>query len=150
MEIKVKVNDPTKMIVSPGVVLKGEKGDAGEKGNDGFSPVATITDIDGGHRLTITDASGDKSMDIMNGSGSSLDVTLNGESVVADGVAVLTGLNLYNALDAIDISGKGETLSVWSDYVAARDNAVESKIPTDAHINELIDAKLAEVENGSY
>lgn len=35
MEIKVKVNDPTKMIVSTGVVLKGEKGEKGDTGPQG-------------------------------------------------------------------------------------------------------------------
>ena len=34
---------------------------------DGFSPVVTITDIEGGHRITITDEDGDHTYDVMDG-----------------------------------------------------------------------------------
>lgn len=39
----------------------------GKGGSDGFSPTVTITDIDGGHRVTITDSTGTKSFDILDG-----------------------------------------------------------------------------------
>ena len=45
-------------------IPEGEQGDPGE---DGFSPVVTVTDITGGHRVSITDATGTKTFDVMNG-----------------------------------------------------------------------------------
>ena len=49
---------------------KGDKGDPGvpgADGQDGFSPVVSVTDISGGHRVTITDKNGEKTFDVMNG-----------------------------------------------------------------------------------
>lgn len=40
---------------------------AGESGKDGVSPTITVTDIEGGHRLTIVDTLGTKTIDILNG-----------------------------------------------------------------------------------
>ena len=45
----------------------GEPGAPGDPGADGFSPVITVTDITGGHRVTITDATGSRTVDIMDG-----------------------------------------------------------------------------------
>ena len=42
-------------------------GTDGTDGNDGYSPTVTVTDINGGHRVTITDANGSKTFDVMNG-----------------------------------------------------------------------------------
>ena len=39
----------------------------GSKGEDGYSPSASIATIPGGHRVTITDADGDHYFDVMNG-----------------------------------------------------------------------------------
>ncbi len=39
----------------------------GEDGEDGFSPVVTVTEITGGHRVVITDASGPHPFDVMDG-----------------------------------------------------------------------------------
>lgn len=36
---------------------------------DGFSPTVSVTEIEGGHRVTITDANGDHSFDVMDGQG---------------------------------------------------------------------------------
>lgn len=46
----------------------GKNGTDGAPGQDGVSPIVTVTDITGGHRVTITDASGDHSFDVMDGS----------------------------------------------------------------------------------
>ena len=40
----------------------------GDPGQDGFSPIITVTDITGGHRVTITDATGSRTVDVMDGS----------------------------------------------------------------------------------
>lgn len=45
----------------------GEPGEPGKNGEDGFSPTVSITEIDGGHRVTITDAEGEKSFDVLDG-----------------------------------------------------------------------------------
>ena len=39
----------------------------GGSGADGFSPVVTVTDITGGHRVAITDKTGTKTFDVMDG-----------------------------------------------------------------------------------
>lgn len=41
----------------------------GMKGEDGYSPTVTVTDITGGHRVTITDEDGDHAFDVMDGQG---------------------------------------------------------------------------------
>ena len=39
----------------------------GEPGNDGKSPVVTVTDIENGHRISITDKDGTKAIDVLDG-----------------------------------------------------------------------------------
>lgn len=56
--------------VSTGVVAEGENGTDGTDGvdgQDGFSPIITVTDITGGHRVTITDKNGTQTVDVLNG-----------------------------------------------------------------------------------
>lgn len=43
------------------------QGPPGESGADGVSPTITVTEIEGGHRLTIADKAGTKSVDVMDG-----------------------------------------------------------------------------------
>lgn len=43
------------------------KGDKGDPGDDGYSPIVTITTIEGGHHVVITDADGDHEYDVMDG-----------------------------------------------------------------------------------
>lgn len=45
----------------------GPQGPKGADGTDGVSPTVTVTDINGGHRVTITDATGAKTFDVMDG-----------------------------------------------------------------------------------
>jgi len=44
------------------------KGADGKDGQDGFSPIVDVEEIEGGHRVTITDATGDHVFDVMDGS----------------------------------------------------------------------------------
>lgn len=39
----------------------------GEDGKDGFSPIVSVTDIEGGHKVTIADKEGEKTFDVMDG-----------------------------------------------------------------------------------
>lgn len=45
----------------------GATGPAGPAGADGISPTVSVSDIDGGHRVTITDKDGGTSFDVMDG-----------------------------------------------------------------------------------
>ncbi len=56
--------------------IKGDAGADGADGADGYSPVVTITQISGGHRVTITDEDHPQgqSFDVMDGTGSSITV----------------------------------------------------------------------------
>lgn len=56
MKYRKKAGDPWKEIIAI-------------PGPPGTSPVLTVTDIPGGHRLTIKDKEGEKSIDILNGTG---------------------------------------------------------------------------------
>lgn len=45
----------------------GAPGTDGRDGKDGVSPTVTVSDIQGGHKITITDANGGKTVDVMDG-----------------------------------------------------------------------------------
>lgn len=49
--------------------IKGDRGQQGPAGPDGYSPTVTVTEIEGGHRVTITDEDGDHVFDVMDGQG---------------------------------------------------------------------------------
>ena len=46
----------------------GTNGTNGTNGSDGFSPIVSVTDITGGHRVSIIDAQGTDTFDVMDGS----------------------------------------------------------------------------------
>lgn len=52
----------------------GDKGDKGDPGDNGISPVISVTEIPGGHRISITDAEGIKTFDIADGSDAAVTV----------------------------------------------------------------------------
>lgn len=112
----------------------GQDGKDGANGKDGVSPSVTITAITGGHRITITDASGTKSFDVMDGEdgqdGDSASITVDSE---------------LSETSENPVQNKAV-------YAAANDLAkgiqtLYGMIPTDEHINALIDAKLANFLN---
>ena len=77
------------------------------RGQNGVSPSITVTDIEGGHRVTITDANGTKSFDVMDGKNGSVDnITINGKSSDANGNFTI------NANDV----GAAESSHTHSDY----------------------------------
>lgn len=63
-------------ILESGIITgsKGEKGDKGDPGDNGISPVISVTEIPGGHRISITDAEGTKTFDIADGSDAAVTV----------------------------------------------------------------------------
>lgn len=94
---------------------QGKQGPPGEEGEPGVSPTVTVTDIEGGHRITITDTDGPHSFDVMNGEdgqGAVQDVQVNGISVLQDGVAnvpvaTANALGISRPGSSINISGTG-------------------------------------------
>lgn len=59
------------------------------KGDTGFAPTITVTDISGGHRLTITDVNGTKSVDVM-------------DTIIDDSEAVTKLLNDYVYVGSVE------------------------------------------------
>ena len=47
--------------------IPGPAGSPGVPGSDGFSPVVSVTEIEGGHQVTVTDKDGAHTFDVMNG-----------------------------------------------------------------------------------
>ena len=56
----------------------------GKPGEDGVSPTVSVTEIEGGHRVTITDEEGAKSFDVMDGDGSTVEIVDNLSSTDTD------------------------------------------------------------------
>lgn len=116
---------------TPGVAgktpVKGVDYFDGEKGDDGFSPVITIAEISGGHKVTITTANGEESFDIMdgkdgkNGTGSSI-----GEE---------------NVIESIKVNGVAQTV--------ADDKSVDITVPTVDVDKNYVDTELAKKANTS-
>lgn len=122
----------------------GQDGQDGADGKDGVSPSVTITAITGGHRITITDATGTKSFDVMDGEdgkdgqdGDSASITVDSElSETSENPVQNKAIVAYLATLVEEFSTALSQLS--------------QTIPTDEHINTLIDAKLGVIENGTY
>jgi len=70
-------------------------GPEGPKGDDGYSPTISVSDIDGGHRVSVTDVEGEKHFDVMDAE--SIVVTSCGESIVLNdsAAAQLRGLAIF-------------------------------------------------------
>jgi len=152
------------------VNIRGPVGAPGEDGKDGVSPSVSITDIEGGHRVGITDASGTKTFDVMDGadgqdgSGGSItvDSALNPNStnpvqnkvivaLVGEIEQMLMGLTPDAELSESS-TNPVQNKVIYAQLVQAQ-AALEQilrMIPTDTHINSLIDAKLGVIENGAY
>ena len=134
---------------------QGDPGDPGEPGQDGVSPILSVTDITGGHRVTIVDASGTKIFDVMDGEqgepGYSPTVTVTditgGHTVT---ITDKTGDHSFNVMDGqqgepgdpttlIDDSSTTDTDKVWS----AKKSADEV-----SDLNGAIDAKYTKPSGG--
>lgn len=137
----------------------GEDGKDGANGADGVSPSVTVEAITGGHRVSITDATGTKTFEVKDGltEVTVVDSELSETSenpvqnkVVTqsfNGAMALLETDVYpNLLPVVGADDLGKVLAVvngaWTPMLL--------NIPTDDHINSLIDAKLGVIENGSY
>lgn len=113
---------------TPGVAgktpVKGVDYFDGEKGDDGFSPVITIAEISGGHKVTITTANGEESFDIMDGK---------------DGTGSSTGEE--NVIESIKVNGVAQ--------IVAEDKSVDITVPTVDVDKNYVDTELAKKANTS-
>lgn len=113
---------------APGVAgntpVKGVDYFDGEKGDDGFSPVITIAEISGGHKVTITTANGEESFDIMDGK---------------DGSGSSTGEE--NVIESIKVNGVAQTV--------AEDKSVDITVPTVDVDKNYVDTELIKKANVS-
>lgn len=113
---------------APGVAgntpVKGVDYFDGEKGDDGFSPVITIAEISGGHKVTITTANGEESFDIMDGK---------------DGSGSSTGEE--NVIESIKVNGVAQ--------IVAEDKSVDITVPTVDVDKNYVDTELAKKANTS-
>lgn len=96
----------------------------GEKGDDGFSPVITIAEISGGHKVTITTANGEESFDIMDGK---------------DGSGSSSGEE--NVIESIKVNGVAQTV--------AEDKSVDITVPTVDVDKNYVDTELIKKANVS-
>ena len=105
-------------------------------GADGFSPIVTVTDIDGGHRVTITDVDGDHVFDVMDGedgSGGGGGGTTNYNNLTnkpkingytLSGERTAAGLDLAQALWVDDYTTTEDLYDAWVEgrYIARKDS----------------------------
>ena len=130
--------------VDTGVHAQGEQGQPGTDGTDGqdgFSPVITVTDITGGHRVTITDATGTQTFDVMNGQdgqpgtpgtdgtdGYSPTVTVT--EITGGHRVTITDAQGAHTFDVMD--GQGSSITVDSALSTTSENPVQNKVITEA------------------
>jgi hypothetical protein len=149
------VNGQTGDVVVP-AGEKGEKGDKGDKGDpgatgatgpignpgsdgkDGVSPTVTVTAITGGHRVTITDATGTKTFDVMDGEDG------QSASITVDSALSTTSTN------PIQNKAVAQRFTQLEDAFSESIENVTESIPSDKHINSLIDSYLSEALGGDY
>ena len=150
----------------------GSKGDKGEKGADGKSAYAYA--MDGGFTGTETEFAAKLAQEQLTGTTNDLTPTQVYEAVSAGipvkvqyfddtyGILSFTAFNVAESLNVIVsqtiVYGNGvyilaelngnKSNSTWG--AAFTTLAEKADIPTDAHINSLIDTKLGVIENGAY
>ena len=73
------------------------KGDKGDPGEDGVSPIVTTSKSGKTTTLTIVDAEGTKTATILDGDDATVDVQVNGTSIMSGGVANLVTRRPYNS-----------------------------------------------------
>ena len=107
------------------------QGQPGEPGDDGFSPVITVTDITGGHRVAITDADGTQTFDVTNGQpgepgddGYSPAVTVT--EITGGHRVTITDAQGSHVFDVMD--GQGGSVTVDDALSTTSENPVQNKV----------------------
>lgn len=159
--------------------VNGQTGDVNieiPEAKDGVSPTVTVTAITGGHRVTIKDATGTKTFDVMDGEDASVTVDsalsptsenpIQNKAVaqkfasledsfsetIENVTEMIPGLDttLSEAGKAADAGAVGAVIQQAKEDVGVTLQLLQAAIPTDAHINDLIDAYLSEALGGDY
>ena len=94
------------------MAFSGLKGQTGPQGEDGYSPVVTITNIQGGHRVNITDSThqSGQNFDVLNGDGAGDMLAADYDSTLA--VINAGGIPAYVSANAMTPSGSNATSPV--------------------------------------
>ena len=105
----------------PPVNIMGPAGADGQPGADGVSPVVSVTDIAGGHRVTIADKDGTKTFDVMDGAdGSDGFSPIVSVSSISGGHRVTitdkNGAKQFDVMDGKDGTGGGGGSVVQADW----------------------------------
>lgn len=102
----------------------------GSKGSDGVSPVITVTNISGGHRVTIKDATQTQSFDVMDGEdGSAASVTID-DTLSVSGAAA-------------DAKETGDRITTFAEtFAAAVENLQNQDTNFDTRITAVEEAQL--------
>lgn len=93
-------------------IPRGDKGEPGSPGNDGYSPTVSVIDIPGGHRVTITDATGAHSFDVMDSQGGGTSDYAELDNKPAINAVTLTG---NKTLSELGIAAAGDIPTKVSD-----------------------------------
>ncbi len=105
-------------------------GKAVPRGNDGISPVVSVIDIEGGHRVVITDIEGEKTFDIMDGGKGDPGYTPQKNKDYFDG----KGVYIVDVKESTELGGAnvvtfsdGTTLTVMNGTIEFKDLTDEEK-----------------------
>ncbi len=99
-------------------------------GENGFSPIVSVEEIEGGHRVTITDAEGEKSFDVLNGT---------------DGYTPIKGVDYFTEADKTEIANA--VLDEIPDIPTKTSQLVnDSNFVTAEYVTNAINGSLDEVE----
>lgn len=90
---KLNTKEKDSLVKAINEVLSNSGGTSGGSGSDGFSPIVTVEEIEGGHRVTITDKEDTETFDVMDGE--------NGYTPVK-GVDYFDGINGKDGIDGKD------------------------------------------------
>lgn len=94
----------------------------GENGKDGVSPIVTVTDITGGHRIAITDAEGEKTFEVMDGTGGSGEYGKDGISATHSWDGTVLTITSASGTSSADLKGEdGYTPQKGIDYFTESD-----------------------------
>ena len=115
----------------------GADGQPGENGTDGYSPTANVAQNDNGATITISDKNGTTTATVTNGKDGA------DGNPGADGSPGKDGADGKSAYQYAQDGGYTGTEAEFAAKLAA-------EIPSDDHINSLIDTKLGVIENGAY
>lgn len=126
----------------------GTNGAPGEDGEDGFSPVVTVEEITGGHRVTITDAQGDHVFDVMDGEGgggSAVSPTVTVTDIAGGHRVTITDIDhpLGQSFDVMDGENGADGIN-GTDGVDGKDGispTISSSAITGGHRLTIVDAE---------